>query len=124
MKLRHRQSDAKSGNGFEFVERASGVAQSAAADHGDVEAVGSDQRSKNQRGLVAYAAGGVLVDLLRGEKTEIEDFAGMQHSVGQGGRFLACHPAQHDCHEPCSHLVIGNAAVGAALDQVSDFSGG
>jgi len=37
----------------------------------------------------------------------------MQHSVGQGGRFLACHPAQHDCHEPCASG-IGNAAVGAA----------
>ena len=100
------------------------MAQSAAADHGDVEATGSDQRSEHERSFVADAAGGVLVHFLCGKKAEIEDFAGMQHGVGERGGFLARHAAQHDGHEPRGHLVIGNAAVGTALDEVSDFSGG
>ena len=110
MEFRHRQTDAESGDGFKFVERASGVAQTAAANHGDEEASGSDQRSKHERGLVADAARGVLVNFLCGKEAEIENFAGMQHGVREGGGFLASHSAQHDSHEPRRHLVIGNAA--------------
>ncbi len=111
MELGHGETYAKSGNGFEFVERASGVAQSAAANHGDVEAAGSDQRSQHERSLVADAAGGVLVHFFCGQEAEVEDFAGMQHGVREGGGFLARHSAQHDRHQPRGHLVIGNAAV-------------
>ena len=124
MEFGHGEAYAKSRNGFKFVECASGVAESAAADHGDEEAASSDQRGQHQRSLVADAAGRVLVDFFRREKTEIEDFAGMQHGVCERGSFLARHSAQHDCHQPCGHLVIGNAAIGTALHEVSDFSGG
>jgi len=77
------------------------VASPAAADHGDVEAVGSDQRSKNQRGLVAYAAGGVLVDLFAGEKLRSRtspecSIAWVREAVSRVSS------AQHDCHEPCT----------------------
>jgi hypothetical protein len=92
------------------------VAQSAAADHGDEKSAGSDQRRQHERSLVADAAGGVLVNFFCGKKTEIENFAGMQHGVRKGGGFLASHAAQHDGHEPRRHLVIGNAPVGAAVD--------
>src|SRR5208282_204632 len=126
MEFGHRQADAKSGDGFQFVERASGVAQTAAADHGDEEASGGNQRSKHKRGLVPDAAGGVLVHFFCGQKAEIENFAGVQHGVRQSGGLFARHSAQHDGHEPGGHLVVGNAAViiSAALDEVSDFSGG
>ncbi len=124
MEFRHRQAYAKPGNGFEFVERASGVAQSAAADHGDEEASGSDQRSQHERGLVADAAGGMLVHLFCGQEAEIENFAGVQHGMRERGGFFASHSAQYDGHEPCGHLVIRNAALRAPIDEVSDFSGG
>src|SRR5208337_4984661 len=40
MELGDRQTYAKSGDGFELVECASGVAESAAANHGNIEAAG------------------------------------------------------------------------------------
>ncbi len=60
-------------NGFELVESAAGVAEGPAADHGDADAGnagvgwmrkagGGENRGDEQRGLVADAAGGVLVD--------------------------------------------------------------
>ena len=49
---------------------------------------------------------------------------GMQHGVRECGSLLARHSAQYNCHEPRGHLVIGNAAVGAASDQAFNFSGG
>ncbi len=45
MKLWYRQTYAKSGNGFEFIERASRMAKSAATDHGDKETAGRYKRS-------------------------------------------------------------------------------
>ena len=124
MEFGHRQTYAESRDGFKFVEGSAGVAQTTAANHGDEEAAGSDQRSQHERSLVADAARGVLVNFPCGKEAEIENFAGMQHGVREGGGFLASHSAQHDGHEPRCHLVIGNAALGAAIDEVSDFSGG
>ena len=72
MKLRYRQTHTKSGDRLELVERASGMTQSAAADHGDKKPAGRHQWGKHQRSLVANAAGGMLIDFLSGKKTQIE----------------------------------------------------
>jgi hypothetical protein len=71
----------------------SGVAQTAAADHRHVEPSGSNERGQHQGSLVSDAARGVLIDLLRGKKAEVEHFAGMQHGVREGGGFSARHAA-------------------------------
>ena len=63
----------EAGDGFELVESAAGVAEGAAADHGDddsgdsfgggmSEAGGGEDGGDEEGGLVADAAGGVLVD--------------------------------------------------------------
>jgi hypothetical protein len=54
---------AEAGDGLEFVERAAGVTQRAAGDHRHHDARRRGQRSRDQAGLVADAAGGVLVHL-------------------------------------------------------------
>ncbi len=51
----------EAGDGFQFVERAAGVAEAAAADHGHVEAGRGNDGSDDERSFVADAAGGVLV---------------------------------------------------------------
>ena len=73
----------EAGDGLEFVERAAGVAEAAAADHRHRDARGGRQRSEHQRSLVAHAAGGMLVDFSCGQRREVEHFAGAQHRVGQ-----------------------------------------
>ena len=63
----------EAGDGFELVECAAGVAEAAAGDHGDAdagdacgrwrgEAGGGEDGGDEEGGLVADAAGGVLVD--------------------------------------------------------------
>ena len=63
----------EAGDGFELVECAAGVAEGAAADHGDAdagdaggcglsEAGGGEDGGDEEGGLVADASGGVLVD--------------------------------------------------------------
>src|SRR5271157_1197724 len=87
MKLRHRQPDAKSGNRFEFVERAAGVAQTATADHGDRKTARRDQRGEHKRRFVAHASGRMLIHFLCGQKAEVKYFAGMQPSVQPSTRY-------------------------------------
>ena len=55
--------DAEAGDRLELVERAAGVAQPAARDHRHRHARRRGDRRQDQRGLVADAAGAVLVDL-------------------------------------------------------------
>ena len=88
---------------------------------GTIKPAGRDERSEHERSLVADAAGGMLVDFLRGQETEVEHFAGVQHRVGQSGRFLARHSAQDDRHQPGGHLVIGNASVAWIPQQDNRF---
>ena len=66
-KFFEREIDVEAGDGFELVERAAGVSEAAAADHGNGQAARSDDRSEDERSFVADAAGGVLVDFLAGK---------------------------------------------------------
>ena len=119
-------------DGFELVECASGVAEGAARDHRDAdagdavgcgrgEAGGGEDGGDEEGGLVAYAAGGVLVD---GEGVEwggVEGFAGEAHGGGEGGELLRAEAALEDCHEEAGDLGIGDdLVVGGAVDDGSD----
>ncbi len=78
--LLERKVDVETRNGFELIERAAGVAETAPADHGHGEAAGGNDGRQDQRGLVADAAGGVLVHFFAGEIGEIQNFAGIAAS--------------------------------------------
>ena len=68
-----RELDVEAGDRLELVERAAGVAEPAAAHLPDRHAAGGDDRADGDRGLVADAAGRVLVDDLAAERrAEVE----------------------------------------------------
>ena len=123
-KIGQRQRGVESGDGFEFIEGAAGVAEAAAADHRNVEAARSDDWREDQRSLVANAAGGVLVHFFCGEFGESDDFAGVQHGFGQAGDFRSAEAADPGGHQPGGHLVVGNFAAGIAGDQEINFFAG
>ena len=123
-KFSDRKIYVEAGDGFQLVECAAGVAEAAAADHGDRHARRGGQRSQHQRSFVADAAGGMLVDFARRQGRKIEHVAGMQHRVGQGCGFSARHALQNDRHQPGRHLIVGNFAVGVGADQAFDLGAG
>ncbi len=127
----------EAGDGLELVECAAGVAEAAAGDHGDADtgdtcgcwrgkACCGEDGGDEERGLVADAAGGVLVD---GEGVEwggVEDFAGVAHGGGEGGELVRVESALEDGHEECGDLGVGDELVGwgtvdDGADEGSDF---
>ena len=85
-----RQLDPEPGNRLELVQRAARVPEPAAAHLPERHAAGGDDRADRDRGLVAHAAGRVLVDDLAPERrTEVERVAGADHGVGQRERLRA-----------------------------------
>ena len=55
------REDIEARNGFQFVERTAGVAQTAPGNHRDVTATGGHHRAQHQGGHVTHTAGGVFV---------------------------------------------------------------
>ncbi len=109
----------EAGDGFELVERAAGVTEGAAGDHGDAdagdsggcgrgEAGGGEDGSDEEGGLVAYAAGGVLVDGEGVEWRGVEGLAGEAHGGGEGGEFCGREAALEDGHEEGGDLGVGD----------------
>ena len=105
--LGHAEVDLEARDGLELVERAAGVAETAAAHHRDLEAAGYGERGEDERDLVADAAGGVLVDLGAGQVAQVNDVAGAHHRVGEPRRLLRGHAAPEDGHEQRRRLVVG-----------------
>ena len=79
------------------------------------------QRREHQRSFVTYAAGGVFIHFLLGQRREIQHFPGMQHGVSKRGGFRARHAAQDHGHQPGRNLIVGNLAARAGVDQAFDF---
>ncbi len=127
----------EAGDGFELVECAAGVAEAAAGDHGDAdagdaswckggEACGGEDGCDEKRGLVADAAGGVLVDGEGVEAGGVEGFAGVAHGGGEGGELLRGESAMEDGHEEGCDLRVGDElllwrAVDEGVDEGLDF---
>ncbi len=61
-----RKIDLKTGNRFELVESATGVAEATAADHGHDETTGGGNGRDHERSLVANTASGMFVYLPTG----------------------------------------------------------
>src|SRR5262249_23497127 len=120
-KFFERERGVEAGDGFEFIERATGVAEAAAADHGDVDAARGNDGCEDERSLVANAAGGMFVDFLAGKVGKVDDFAGIEHRFSERREFGAIEPANPGGHEPSGHLVVGNIAASVAGDEEIDF---
>ena len=111
----------KPGNRFQLVQRAAGVAQGAPRDHRNHHARRGRQRRRNQTGLIAHAAGGMLVHLHAGHRGEVDGFAGLDHALGKGADFAVRHSRMKYSHEKRRHLIIRDAAVGIAVNEEGDF---
>ena len=115
---------AETGNGFELIQRAAGVAQRAAGNHGNDDARGRGQRRRDQAGFVAHAAGGVLVDFNARDGGEVDCFAGLHHALGEGADFAVGHAGEKHGHKEGGGLIVGNGTVGITVYDVGDLFGG
>ena len=111
----------KPGIDFKLVERAAGMSQAAAADHGNRHAGGGCKRRQHKRSLVAHAAGGMLVDFLRRQRREIEHFARVQHRIRQRSSLGSRHAPQHHRHQPRGNLIVRDIAARVSVHQGFDF---
>ncbi len=108
-----RELDPETGDRLELVERAAGVAETAAAHLPEGNAARCDDRADGERRLVPHATGRVLVDNLASERrAEIDRLAAADHRVGQRERLFAVQALEEDRHAEGSHLVIGHVAPG------------
>jgi len=94
----------EAGDGFQFVERAAGVAEAASGDHWHGDARRhfkpgcSDDRRDEQRAFIADAAGGVLVDREGVQAARVEGFAGVAHRVGEPRKLAVRKPVEKHGH--------------------------
>ena len=111
-----REGGLCAGDALHLVDGAAGMAEAAAAHLGDFDAAGRDDGRDDQRGLVAHAAGGVLVHLDARDGRKVHHDAAVGHDIGQLGSLLVGHAAQINCHHPGRHLVIGHLAADETVD--------
>ena len=111
-----REGGLCAGNALHFINGAAGVAQATAAHLGDFHAAGRHDGCNDQRGLVAHAAGGVLVHLDARDGRKVHHHAAVGHHVGELCGLGVGHAAQVDGHHPGGHLVIGHFAADVAVD--------
>ena len=86
--LRGRERGAIAGDAFELVQCAAGMAERAPAEHGDAQARSGGDGRNQKGGLVADAAGRVLVHrgtrgAATGRAAQIELHAGGAHGLGE-----------------------------------------
>ena len=120
-KLFERERGAEAGDRFKLVERAAGVAERAAADHGHVQAAGGGDGRDEEAGLVTDAAGGVLVDGGFTQRTRIETNAGVPHGQGEGADFVEAESVETDGHQPGGKLLGGDGLGGGTGDEEMDL---
>ena len=113
-----RQGRPGARHALHLVDGAAGVAQTAAAHLGDLDPAGCHDGGDHQRGLVAHAAGGVLVHLDARNGRKIHHHTAVSHHIGQLCGLLIGHAAQIDSHHPCSHLVISHFSADIAIDDL------
>ena len=126
--LGRRKRGAIARDAFELVESAAGVAERAAAEHGDAQAGGRGDGSDEKGRLVAHAAAGVFIDGRTSRATvrgaaQIELHAGGTHRLRERLNLLRLHAAQERGHEKSAELrVIDGAVAGAVCDMRDLFS--
>ena len=109
------------GDGFQLIDRTARMAEAAAGHLGHLAAETRDNRCNDQRRLIADAAGGMLVNGFIAEPAQIHCVARTHHRVRQDGGFVIGHTLVEHRHGKGGHLVIGDGAVGKALDDKADL---
>jgi hypothetical protein len=97
--LVERETGPEAGNRLELVERTARMAEAAPRHHRDGRAARRRERREHDRGLVAHAAGAVLVHGSAAEPGIVHPHARSHHRVSEGGGLLRGHAAQDDRHE-------------------------
>ena len=110
--------NGKSWNCLKFVQRTACVTQATAAHLGNLDAQRRNKRANNQRGLIANAAGRVLVNLNTRNCREVHHVAGLCHRHGQVSRLVRGHALVEDGHRKRGGLIIGNIPSYIARDKV------
>ena len=105
---------------IELVEGAPGVAEAAPGDHGHRRPACGQERCQNQAGLVADAAGGVLVEDRASEIRPLQDPARHGHRPRQRGALGCRHAVEADRHRERCRLAFGDRAVADARDERGD----
>ena len=89
----------------------------AAAGHfRDLHALSGHHRAEYERGLVADAAGRVLIGLNAFDRAEVKRFARVAHGHGKLQRLLPVHAAKQDSHQKRRHLIVGDLALRIAVN--------
>ena len=114
------QLHAKAGDRLELVERAARVPEAAAAHLAERDAAGGDDRPDGDRGLVADAAGRMLVDDATPEVVRhVDGLAAPDESLRHRQRLRAGQAAEDDCHAERGHLVVGHVSPCVAEDELA-----
>ena len=109
-----------SGDRFKLVDRAARKAEAWAGELRDVRAAGRRERQQDERRLVAYAAGAVLVYDAHLRRVGV-GLAGFRERVRVVRQLAAVESAEVDGHEPRSRLVVGHAPVHYAADELVEL---
>ena len=120
-KLIEREIGAKTGNRFQLVERAAGVAQAAAGNHRHHHARRRRNGRADQAGLIAHAAGRMLIDLDARNVGKDQRLPGAIMHFGERAQFAIRHATEKRGHEERGHLIVGNLTGGVPVHQELDF---
>ena len=118
------QISAEARNGLQFIHSATGMTQTAAAHLGHLDTQCGHDGGDGQTGLVAHAAGGVLVHAEAVDSLEVEGITGIPDGHGEGGGFLGGHAAEVDRHAEGGGLVVGDLTGHVALHERADLGVG
>jgi hypothetical protein len=111
----------KPGNGRELLERIDDVLLLDAAHHRDHDAAGHGERGQDEGGLVAHAAGGILVDLRLRDVRQVDHLAGKHHLLREDRRLLGRHVGEVNRHQEGRLLVLGHLSIKGRINDVADF---
>ena len=110
------------GNGFELIDRAAGVAESAPRDHRDIKPASRDRRRKDQTDGVADAAGRMLVDDRPFDFGPFESPSGPRHGARQRGAFRGRKAAEENSHRERRRMCVARFVTRQSLDEMRDFA--
>jgi len=116
--------DIESGNGFQLVQRSTGMAKAAPADHGYRQPAGSSHWGNDERCFVSDAACRMLIHFPSRQFSESQHFSRIKHGFSEGGGFCPGHASKNYGHQPRRHLVIGDLVSGIAGDKEFDLLAG
>ena len=111
-----RQSGLCAGDALHLVDGAAGVTQTSAAHLGDLDTTRRHDGGNDQRGLVAYAAGGMLVHFDAGNGRKIHHDAAVRHHIRKLCGLLVGHAPEIDRHHPRRHLVVRHVSADKTVD--------